>query len=212
MVVVAPELFAPTAYYKVIASQGQRAIVDTGLRYDKRRKSVHRYEIVDARGRLQLTVPLGKPKDVVEKPTWHDTPVSTHDEWWRSHRTALESAYGRTPYFEFLIDRFDSVFRSPEEWPKWPSAIDLVRESNRIIFELLAIDKDVAHTDSFDEQGVVDYRYKDMPNISPKPYWQVREHLHGFQDGLSVLDLIFNMGPEAALYINPNRTSSRGRE
>ena len=33
------------------------------------------------------------------------------------------------------------------------------------------------------------------------PYWQVRGSIHGFMADLSVLDLIFNLGPEAPLYL-----------
>ena len=39
--------------------------------------------------------------------------------------------------------------------------------------------------------------YDDLP-----PYWQVREDKLGFISGLSVLDLIFNLGPEAVVYLD----------
>lgn len=178
-----PLLFPPAAYFAALA---RGAEIDFSARYDKRLKAVHRYEIVDARGRMMLTVPLAKPHGV-DSPTWADCPLSTHDEWWRKHLTALESAYGRTPFFEFLIDRFEPVFRSPHDWSQWPSAIDLVRAANSIVLPLLAIPEASAQAAS------------EPPALGP--YWQVRQHLFGFVESLSVLDLIFNLGPEAALYI-----------
>jgi hypothetical protein len=36
---------------------------------------------------------------------------------------------------------------------------------------------------------------------APLPYWQVRGAVQGFTPNLSVLDLIFNLGPEAPLYL-----------
>ncbi|MDE6145308.1 MAG: WbqC family protein, partial [Muribaculaceae bacterium] len=33
----------------------------------------------------------------------------------------------------------------------------------------------------------------------PEPYWQVRADRLGFIPNLSILDLIFNLGPETAL-------------
>ncbi|MCC8118274.1 MAG: WbqC family protein, partial [Bacteroidales bacterium] len=37
---------------------------------------------------------------------WSDLTVSSQAGWWADHRVSLESAYGRTPFFEFYIDRF----------------------------------------------------------------------------------------------------------
>lgn len=206
-----PRLFPPLAYYRAMAG-AERAVVDAAVRYDKRCKAVHRYEIVDARGRLQLTVPLGKSFGKGAPvgdgfPTWNDTLVSTHDDWWRRHRTALESAYGRTPYFEFIIDRFNGVFRSPEDWPSWPTAIDLIREANRVVCECLAIDTFLEYSMKKEslpyEAGLLkaDMRSSSFDSAGEPPYWQVRRHIHGFQEGLSVLDIIFNLGPEAILYL-----------
>lgn len=171
------------------------AVVDTAVRYDKRCKAVHRYDIIDVRGPLTLTVPLGKPHGAAN-PTWADCPVSTHDEWWRRHRTALESAYGRTPYFEFLIDKFDGVFRSPQAWDTWPSAIDLIREANRAVCRILYIDTPVEYRAADPRPAS---RLEQWPEVPA--YWQVRQHIHGFHPGLSILDLIFNLGPEAAILL-----------
>ena len=174
-------------------ARAERSVIAAGVRYDKRAKAVHRYEIIDARGRLQLTVPLGKPHGANGGATWGDCPVSTHDQWWHRHITALESAYGRTPYFEFLIDKFSGVFRSPEDWPVWPNAIDLIREANEVVCRILSIEQP-EYDFSADTRPEISVTSEDFPR-----YWQVREHLHGFHPGLSVLDLIFNLGPEASL-------------
>ena len=95
-VLLPPRLFGPVGWYAAMAS-GRRAVIDTAIRYDKRQKAVHRYDIADVRGPMQLTVPLGKPHGCQGTPTWADAAVSTHDEWWLRHRVTLESAYGRTP-------------------------------------------------------------------------------------------------------------------
>lgn len=39
------------------------------------------------------------------------------------------------------------------------------------------------------------------PLFNPKPYYQVFDRKFGFQPNLSILDLLFNMGPEAILYL-----------
>lgn len=206
MLVLPPRLFPSAAYYQAMALAGKCAIA--AWPYDKRDKEAHRYTIVDNRGTLQLTVPLSKPH-TDSRPGWADCPVSTHDRWWEKHRAALETAYGRTPYFEFLIDRFDRVLRSPEQWDAWPSAVDLMREANRAVTSILGIDTEPEYlTDTTPRSASTSPEPRHVTgavefHTAPpeKPYWQVRQHLFGFTPGLSVLDIIFNLGPEATLHL-----------
>jgi hypothetical protein len=37
--------------------------------------------------------------------------------------------------------------------------------------------------------------------FEPRPYYQVYRQKHGFLPNLSILDLLFNMGPEAIFYL-----------
>ena len=39
------------------------------------------------------------------------------------------------------------------------------------------------------------------PTFRPVPYWQVFAHRHGFQPNLSIIDLLFNMGPESRIIL-----------
>lgn len=210
-VLLPPRYMGSVGYYAAMSRYG-RVIVDSAMRYDKRCKDVHRCEIVDTRGVLRLTVPLGKPHGCDGVPTWNDAPVSTHDEWWRQHRIAFESAYGRTPYFEFLIDKFDRVFRSPAAWDVWPSAIDLDRLADGAIRSILGFDNMV-------EWGAVtgdncaeatDLRHADFVLPSQPAYRQIRADRLGFHPNLSILDLIFNLGPESPLYLYALESSTVG--
>lgn len=44
---------------------------------------------------------------------------------------------------------------------------------------------------------------KEDPVFIPKPYYQVYQQKNGFIPNLSILDLLFNMGNEAILYLIP---------
>lgn len=201
--ILPPRFMGSTAWYAAMASHS-RVIVDTAVRYDKRCKAVHRCDIVDTRGPVSLTVPLAKPH-TDGRPTWRHAAVSTHDEWWRRHRVTLESAYGRTPFFEFLIDKFDGVLRSPADWDSWPSAIDIDCLADSVIRGILELDCEVEWRDAADidtcRPDVADLRRAALDIPAPEPYWQVRADKLGFRPGLSVLDLIFNTGKEAALWM-----------
>ena len=39
------------------------------------------------------------------------------------------------------------------------------------------------------------------PDFSPKTYYQVYQQKHGFLPNLSILDLLFNMGPEGIFFL-----------
>lgn len=182
---LAPLLLPPADYYLQIAAG---ATVDYTQRYDKRLKGTHRYTIADTHGPLSLTIPVGHPGPALgHNPTWGDIPLSEHGEWWGKHLTALESAYGRTPYFEFYIDRFLPLFSSDTP-SRFPSVAMLVHAANRIVIPILQLDK--------------------LPAVASRPlppYPQIRQDTLGFIGNLSILDTIFNLGPETPLYLALNK-------
>lgn len=198
-----PRFMGSVGYYVAMARYG-RVIVDCGMRYNKRHKAVHRFDIVDTRGCVQLTVPVGKPQPPAEEPhpVWKHCPVSTHDEWWRQMRITLESAYGRTPFFEFIIDKFSPIFRSPEQWEQWPDILTLDARADSIIREILGFENTVEWLPTIVASEYVDMRQSDFIIENQPEYWQVRAPKLGFHPNLSILDLIFNLGPESPIYIN----------
>lgn len=189
--VFAPVLFAPVGYYAALARHSHAAIL-TSTRYDKRFKSAHRYTIADAAGMLSLTVPHSSPGP---ERTWDCTPVSDHGRWWDVHRVAWESAYGRTPFFEFYIDRFLPLLR----WPQ-TTVGDYIRRADEVVRDILGLTTEVSFRIP-DGSPCINYCREDFSAVPPVPYYQVRAGSMGFIPGLSILDLIFNMGPESPLIL-----------
>lgn len=184
-----PRLFGSVGYYDLMASY-QAVYIDYSMRYDKREKAVHRYEIADTRGRLQLTVPVSRPEGFHDGLRWTDIAVSAHGRWWEIQRTALESAYGRTPFFEFYIDKFSRVFEPrPVEGER---ITDLCRDADATVRRIMELKTYVL--DSMPE-GIPfdDYRRAEIP-AAETPYRQVRQQQLGFVANLSILDRLFNLG------------------
>lgn len=182
-----PRYFGSISYW--LRRAGGLAVACDDL-FDKRRKEIHRYVIADVNGPLTLTVPIVKPHGI-PRATWEDVRISTHNRWWDIHRVALESAYGRTPFFEFYIDRF-LPFLSSSTPDAFSSILSLNRAIESEIAAILLLDKT--------PPGIV----ASAPALPLPPYWQPRAGTLGFLPDLSILDLIFCLGPEAAPYIIHN--------
>ena len=194
--VFAPQYFGSTAYYALSAAYG-RVYVDTGMKADKRFKSAHRCRIVDTRDEIMLTMPVSHPHGFH---SWSETAVSTHGNWWNNHLTALESAYGRTPFFEFYIDKFNSIFDGREYADNRRNVAETDILCDRIIRSILGTDNEVIYTDLVPETDD-DFRASTEGPTTDIPYYQIRADRLGFRAGLTILDLIFNMGPEAPLVL-----------
>lgn len=204
-----PRYFGSVGYYAQVAACGGNAVMDGTMLFDKRRKQVHRCDIADVNGVVQLTVPVGKPHGI-PRATWSDVRVSSHGRWWHVHRVTLGSAYGRTPFFEFYIDRF-APFLCAEVVERYSSIIGLDAAIDAVIREILLLPPAPVLNAVAKEEGLSEGDSADavqtaaFPNpcsgMIEKPHYQVRAAGLGYIPGLSVLDLIFNLGPEAPLYL-----------
>lgn len=197
LAVLPPQYMGAIGYYAVMAAYSD-AVIDVDMTANKRFKSAHRCDIVDTRGSLSLTVPIGHESG---RRSWSATPVSSHGQWWHVHRVSLESAYGRTPFFEFYYDRFKPLIDEPGKTFKTITELDTA--ADRIIREILGIDTRIAYKvpQNVSYGLIKDYRSYDFKSIAPVEYYQVRAGKLGFRSGLSILDLIFNMGPESPLVL-----------
>lgn len=167
------------------------AAIDVNMRYDKSQKDTHRFAIADTRGFLQLTVPVCHPQGR----TWNDVAISGHGRWYQTIPVALESAYGRTPFFEFYIDRFMPLFQMQDM-----SVSDLCVRADAIIRKTLDLPTKIVNIDELEQyDDLRNFKFNSMPDTPP--YWQVRALDLGFIPNLSILDLLFNLGPEADLYL-----------
>ena len=192
--VVASAYCGSVAMYAAMAAYG-RVIIDASRRYNKREKSLHRCSIEGPNGVQRLTVPLQKPQE------WHstriaDVMVSDHGDWWHVHWGALEAAYGRTPFFEYYADDLRPWFEG-----KTRRLVDLDMGIHRFCLDAIGIHSE-SHILVEDAADIPDdaIRLDSFPTET-RPYYQLWADRFGFTPDLSILDLIFNLGPESALYL-----------
>lgn len=190
--VMPPRLCGSAELYAACWAAGSYS-QDWERRFDKREKGTHRFTIADTRGRLDLTVPIAKPAS--SRCAWDEIEISTHGAWWDAHRVALESAYGRTPYFEFYADRFVPMLTAGVE-DRFPTLKELATAWESEIADILGL-RLISSLPAREEDAIVAHAVTAVP-----AYRQVRADRLGFIAGLSILDLIFNLGPEAQMYLH----------
>lgn len=194
--ILPPVLFGPVQYYAAIAAAGS-SVIDYEMPPDKRFKSSHRYTIADTRGPVNLTVPVSH---LGGRRNWNEVEISAHGQWWKNHITALESAYSRTPFFEYYIDRLRYLFQEPGNGPVTTVAA-LTQAADHEVRKILDLPQALPMPP--EGVGMADLREGlPKPQEEAAPYWQLRADRLGFIPGLSILDLIFNSGPEATLYLH----------
>ena len=190
-----PAYYGSVSRYAVMSRYGH-VCIDTDGRFDKRFKTAHRMTVADVNGPIQLTLPVGKPESL-SRARWSDIALSSHGEWWHVHRVTLESAYGRTPFFEFYIDCFLPFMRR-DTLDRFPTLTDLDMAIEHEVCDILGLPVPSAGNPPEDADRMIKTVSFDCREV---PYYQVRSSQFGFIPGLSILDLIFNMGPESQIVI-----------
>ncbi len=206
--------FGPVQWYQKLKRYDHCVIEQ----YDSYQKQTYRNRcvIATANGLQALTVPVevgGKKEEVRE------VRISDHNQWRRVHWNALQSAYSESPFFEYYADDIRPFFEQ-----KYDFLIDFNEAIRQKMCELLDIETSVSYSSGFrvhgsgfrvhgsgfrvQGSGFKDFREvihakhpQDDPDFQPRSYWQVFQHRYGFQPNLSILDLLFCMGPEAVFYL-----------
>jgi hypothetical protein len=157
--------------------------------------------ISTANGVQTLTVPVEKP-ETLKCPT-RDIRISNHGNWRHLHWNALVSAYNISPFFEYYADDFRPFYEN-----KYTYLTDYNEALQIMICDLLDIHPTIVHTERYAPEVVNDFRTRidsrppqPDPTFSPRPYYQVFRDKHGFIPYLSIVDLLFNMGPESVLLL-----------
>lgn len=194
--------FGPVQWYQKL-NQSDCCLIE---RHDHFVKQTYRNRCVIATtsGLQALTVPIERYEGAHCE--MRDIRISDHGSWRHLHWNALQSAYGESPFFEFYADDLRPFFER-----RWKFLFDFNTAITRKMCELLDVHPQIAFTEAYasaEEEGVTDFRDAIRPKhplpddgFRPRRYYQVYEQKHGFQPNLSILDLLFNEGPEAVLYL-----------
>lgn len=177
---------APVSYYTAL-NRADEACIEVWEHYVKQTVR-NRCVIAGPDGMIPLSIPVVKPKP--GQPI-REIRISDHGNWRHLHWRALQSAYGNSPFFEYYEDDFRPFYQ-----PNWEFLVDYNRDLMKMVCQLLDIEPKVGETQCFQTVPSLSF-----PDFNPRSYYQVFAARHGFIPDLSVVDLLFNMGPESVLYL-----------
>jgi len=160
----------------------------------------NRANIYSPDGVLALTVPVVKGSKNHTK--IKEVKISYDFKWQRLHWMGLQTCYRSSAYFEYYEDDFV---------PFYEKNFAYLFDYNQHLFELLVkltkIKTSLIYTDTYENEypSLIDLRNTISPKkeneFAQKPYFQVFEDRHGFIKNLSIVDLLFNQGPQSLSYL-----------
>lgn len=157
--------------------------------------------IAAANGPLALSIPIVKPDTL--KCLTQDIRISDHGNWRKLHWHALVSAYRMSPFFEYYEEDFAPFYEK-----KYEFLIDYNESLRETICRLMDFEPQIIRTTAYTPVTEHDFRESispkhqtDDPEFRPQPYYQVFQEKFGFLPNLSIVDLLFNMGPESILVL-----------
>lgn len=191
--------YFPNVAHMAIMLQSEAIIFEYCDNYAKQTYR-NRCCIMSANGLLQLNIPVIHTQK--DRQLYRNVEVSHAEKWQNNHLKSLETAYSKSPFFEFYIDELKPLFAKEVN-----NLYEFNMDCLKVVFECLQLDFNFKVTEAFEPKPEknVDARTlvfcKKEVTQSFDKYIQVFSEKHGFIGNLSILDLLFNEGPNTVNYL-----------
>lgn len=192
--------YLPTVRYMSVLAKYGAAIIEQHETFPKQTFR-NRTTIATGNGLMMLNVPVSRPSG--NHTTTAEMVVSYHEPWNIRHWRAIASAYNAAPYFLYYKDELEEILMH-----RYDHLLHLNEALLHYLLKKLKITCQLEYSQSFikETESCLDLRdsltaKRDNPDNTYPHYSQVFESRHGFLPNLSVIDLLFNLGPEAKSYL-----------
>jgi len=189
----------PVAYFTALNQYKPNILIEKHEHFPKQTYR-NRAHVYSPDGLLTLVVPVVKGAKV-HTPI-KDVKISNDFAWQRLHWMSLQSCYRRSAYFEFYEDDFARFYEQ-----RFDNLFDYNEELLNLVLKFLKMPVSFKFTEEYHREylGLSDFRNTIHPKkdstFEQKPYFQVFEERKGFLKDLSIVDLLFNQGPQSINYL-----------
>ena len=189
-----PTAYLPSIEYISLFLKAEDASIELFETYQKQSCRT-RTNVMTANGIQTLTIPVIKTNG--NHTLTKDIEISYKESWQQVHLRCLESAYRKSAYFDYYFPYFEKIYKQ-----KFNTLIELNEFCMKAILKLLKAKKDILYTTDFEKIiDENDYRIalskNEVNKIEMTEYYQVFSDRHGFVSNLSIIDLLFNEGPNS---------------
>ncbi len=197
--------YLPPVEYFVYLLLSDNIFIETHETYPKQTYR-NRCYISGSNGVESLHIPVIKPRGKHSKT--NEVLISYKQSWQRNHWRAINTAYSNAPFFIYYKDFLESFYDK-----RFEKLLDFnTRLLNSLLSEI-GIKKQIYLTDNFEREpgGCIDFRTVINPKTKTPAslhsipfhiYDQVFIHKYGFVENLSIIDLLFNKGPDTKEYLS----------
>ncbi len=203
--VLLPTAYLPPLEYMVWLYASKKAVVELHETY-QRQTWRNRCSIYAANGRLDLIIPVDRPDGNSTKTCFVKT--SKHTNWPIKHWRSITAAYNNAPFFIYYKDLLEPFYRHSSNHNLWEFNMLLLKS----ITDELSINTHITRTSSYESrpEKITDLRAFLTPkshrrsisqSFSWPTYHQTFAEKHGFIPNLSIVDLLFHMGPDTMGYL-----------
>ena len=169
----------------------------------------NRCRIYAAGGPENLSVPVVHENGTYSLPI-REIRIDWSTPWLTRMKRAIVSAYETSAYFDHYKDGlFELLDRQPER------LFDLNMSLLRYFLKKTGVAAEIRLTEEFTKPGSGTFPGRDYRGVihpkrpdsilhrlnADRPYWQVFSMKHGFIPDLSIMDLLFNEGPDSILIL-----------
>ncbi len=149
--------------------------------------------IAGPNGALLLTIPISGGRS--HKQLYREVVAENTKSWRRQHWQSIKSAYGKSPFFEYYEDELATMYYDQEN-QLWAINLHLLKW----LLQKLRLHVEIQQTKDFLHQYEQDdcRLYAAWKRLDLPAYYQCFSEKNGFLSDLAGIDLLFNLGPEAA--------------
>lgn len=192
--------FGPISHFKEIIKPAE-IWFENEDNYQKQTYRNRTY-IYGANGRLSLNIPITHLHipGVKHHQKYKEVKTENTFNWQKQHWKSLKSAYQTSPFFEFYEDDLFPLFHKETKF-----LMDFNYKCFDFVCECLQLNIEYKKTSEYKKIAGEMLDRRDLINAKMqsevKPYNQVFQEKKGFLHDLSILDLLFNEGPNAGNYL-----------